>query len=967
MAEIRSLDLVSTEVSRGLTLIEASAGTGKTYAISMLVLRAVAELGVAIDKILIVTFTVAATEELRERIRSRLLQGREALKEFTETGGIESLKYDETLAEWSRNLANPQLAIERLEIALIDIDQASIHTIHGFCQRILTEYPLECGEPFQLELLGNVNIVKDQLVKDYWRHHFYHLEESYCNLIIEEYPTPAALYSSIRGADDILAELVPQSVGTEKICRELDELSAQYRSWWDVHSEELKRGCESAFASKYFKVDFQREFATLFGEFDRCMKSTMLPSLSVSRWLCTQSFFDSLSGSRLRSEAKKSEFLEQLVLPGILAEQYLEAVENYIREVRLDLALDLRSKLSGHLASRGKMSFDDLVIRLDRTLSADSANMLLRVTAKQYDMALIDEFQDTDSAQWRIFEKLFGAGKHYFYLIGDPKQSIYRFRGADIYSYFLAREKASSVLTINKNYRSHPQLMDNLNELFEGVEIGGYLYRRVEAARNASEGCIKRGQEDYSGLLLCQLGEAEDGKQWYAGAAHDHIRNWISNEIEGLIGNNSGVRITEGEKRGSEYLERMVKPSDIAILVRSNEHARQYQDRLSGGNIPSVVASKTSVFSTPECTDLLRVVRAVMSPGDSGFMRTALGCIWFGLSGNEHYLICSDEQKFSEWTSRFRRYSILWQEHGFLTMFNDLLAEEEVLLHLCKLQRGERIIANIQHLGELIQEAESLNHFGVEQTIHWLEKTMVESHTHDDTELRLESDEDAVTIVTMHSAKGLEYPIVFCPYLLSGSRDNSRASVVRFHDDDNRMVVDIGSDEFDQNKQLEREELYDEDVRLAYVAATRAKLCCYLFWADIRSTGANQGSFSFPIGRILFPDGPCSYDDQEKKLRSLAENCQGGYRLISPVQIGEVLQLTGGKKLPELRLRKKGERDLRTNRTITSFSGLSRYSSMKGDVSLKGAYDESISSDSPPRADSFAEWSQVWQYCPRNP
>ena len=925
----------STGILKGISIIEASAGTGKTFAISMLVLRAVVEMELKLEQILVVTFTVAATEELRDRIRNRLNQGLDLLSGEKRKG----VDYDEVITGWAAQIKDKSRAEELLRQALIDIDRAPIFTIHGFCQRMLTEQALESGQLFEIELTGDAGLIRAEMVRDFWRTHIYNLDIRYCRLLTERYPGPDQLFRSTLGGDSLLAELVPEPLGIREGCNRLERAWERFGRWWHLFGEELQQQLQLADEENLLNKELSLSYRDLSAELDRCTSDNELPGPQAVSWLLPEKLLQGLSGSKLRGP-KKQEYLESLTIP-TEASLFLGSVETFIREVRLALALKIRGELSRKLRMQGLMSFDDLVQAVAEKIDGDDGRELTRLIGKRYLMALIDEFQDTDGAQWKIFNTIFGTGRHFLYLIGDPKQAIYRFRGADIHSYFEARKRADRSLTLNFNFRSHPELVHAVNTIFSGSEIAGERYSAVQPACSAADGRIRKDGVEKHAMLICRLDQNPGKKQqWSSGAAAERIMIWVAAEICRLLDGREGYSI-EAES-GSEKLRRRVEPFDIAILVRSNVQAELYHQMLSSVGVPSVVASRVNVFSTRECREMIRVLHAVTRPGDSGALKAVLGSEWFGLSGQDFWGIISDEQEFNRKIECFRNYFEIWMEHGFLTMFTTLVRDEGVYINLCSKENAEREIANVQHLSEMIQEAEQAHRYGPLQTLEWLGRMYAGQLEMEETELRLESDSRSVKIVTMHSAKGLEFPVVFCPYLMLGPRPSREEKTVALCHRDDRLIVDLGSEEFEMNRDLERREEWEEDLRLVYVALTRARLRCYLFWCDIAGVGKYPSSLESPLATLLFEGSDPDFDQQQDCLQALWRKKAADFCLIEP-EVGDE-QLSYRKEFdPDIRLREreKGTRSLRTARLLTSFSGLAS-SLFHHEEELPGAFDEQI-------------------------
>lgn len=857
-------------------MVEASAGTGKTYAIGMLVLRAVVELNIPIDKILVVTFTNAATEELRSRIRARLIEARDLLENPPPKTKIAA---DETLVSWLSGLEDRRSALSRLHGALYDIDLSAIFTIHGFCQRMLTEQALESGQLFDVELLADIDHVRSQVADDFWRTKVYPLPHPACSLLLSRFSTPERLLASVSLACGHLGRIEPQTGSIKSAAARFQAAKKKLACWWQENCAELHKYFTEGLSRGYFKKDFAASFGTWFSTISAFLGERTAVVPENIQLLDRQLLTEALNGSRLRGPERQQTFLRDWPLSDGEAKEFLTAADNLLLTVRVRLAQLLRHEVGRRLEKQGFMGFDDLILRLSNGLCGDRGRSLKRALGERFTMALIDEFQDTDSAQWFIFSTLFGDDTHYLYLIGDPKQAIYKFRGADIHSYFFARESAVNHLTLANNYRSHPLLVKEINRLFSSrpdpFRFGGdrLRYQPVSAAKTQDDLGLYRDGRDLCGMAYCMLQPDEDvaSGRWRSGRAGEAIRRFVVAEIGRLLDTHNPVVINTGG-------ERSLGPADIGILVRSNKQAREYHQALADNCIPAVIGSRESVFLTPQCRELMFVVEAISAPGDLPRLKTALAVSWFGFSGNSLQDLWKDEEQVSRYHSRFLGYSQLWQEQGFLVMMSRLLIEEQVMTTLAPCRGAERAIANINHLLELIQEQEHTENLGRGQLLQWLQKMMQEESGGADAELLLESDEDAVRIVTMHSAKGLEYPVVFCPCLwYASSRVMQEKLQVRCHENPHGQVVDLGSDQFERRRAMAADEEKSEDLRLLYVAMTRAKLRCYTLWTDATSSGAAGDSFDSALGYLLFPGGACDYQAQLDRFKTLAE--------ISPVEL----------------------------------------------------------------------------------
>lgn len=874
MSEPGVFDPVRSPLLKGVNLVEASAGTGKTYTIAMLVLRAVVELEMTVDRLLVVTFTRAAAEELRGRIRSRLVEGREILKKNRgEVADTES--FDPVLHQWVQTVRDRERALSRLELALLDIDRAAVFTIHGFCQRMLVDYSMESGQLFDMELLADVEAVRKEVVDDFWRKNVYPLDGLCCAVLLDTFAEPGQLLASICGgaAGDVLVE--PRASDPAECVHVLVEAHREMARWWKKNSLNLLSQLQPLVEDGGFKKPFTDFFAAWWQEVDEFFTGDTLLSVPDLGYLQREGLLNALNGRKYRGADKKKAVAEAWSLPGKVLDNLQQAMEHLLLSFRVKLARELRDGIVLRLDRLGLLSFNDLIERLAAALTEEKSG-LPRLIRRRFTMALIDEFQDTDSSQWAIFSSLFAVGGHYLYLIGDPKQSIYRFRGADIHSYFLAKEKADHYLTLERNFRSHPLLVEEVNRIFSGRDKPFLLERKYIdflPVKPAVEADTTPGGLP-AGLLYCMLPEDPDSAdgRWTSGRAGKHFLGYIRAEIVHLLEGDWKILLKNGERR-------KLIPRDIAILVRSNRQAGECLEELAQAGVPAVISSSRSVYESIECRELLTLLEGVAAPGDITLVKKAMALRWFGFSGDELYRLWNDESRFDEWHDRFFRYNELWQNSGFLVMMNRLVMEEKIYITLTAGQGGERTITNIQHLLEIVQELESSEHLQMGQILLRVRRMIDSAGNSEDGELRLETDTEAVRIITMHSAKGLEFPVVFCPwpwYMTSG-RGSSQPCVFS-RDSGGRPLLDLGSEQFAERREQALYEEMAEELRLLYVTLTRATIRCYVMWADVKGWGNVRDSFASALGYLLFPQGRCAHEVQ---VAELEKRCGRGVRCVA--------------------------------------------------------------------------------------
>jgi exodeoxyribonuclease V beta subunit len=949
----QTFDAATADLHKGVNLVEASAGTGKTFAIAMLVLRFVTEFGFPLQNILVVTFTKAATEELKERIRSRLASARELLADsHGQAGGS---RRDQALEAWHAGLAERgipvRLARQRLEMALLDMDLAPVFTIHGFCQRMLQEQALESGQLFDFELIKDISRQQNQVIEDYWRRHIYPLSPLHCALITSNFSGPAELYKSVKGAAKKGARIEPPAPTPEDALAQFDRSLCHLSDWWQNRAATLHSLLQEAVNEGKFTRKLMDNFAAWWQQLDDflCHDSLQLPD-SLD-FLTTSQIMAALNGHKFRSgggqssEDKKQAFIATLPLPELELADFLQAWRGVTLAFRMGLVAELSTGLSQTLRRQNLLSFDDLVLQLEEALLSQQGPALRQIIGKRYQAALIDEFQDTDDSQYTIFSTIFagqgwpsvagtmdGAGatagsSHYLYLIGDPKQAIYTFRGADIYSYFKARAQADIHLNLARNFRSHPALLEAVNHLFQlrenafaAVELP---YFPVIAAKSADDGQLLENGGKLPVMVYSQLDTAPDSKngRWSSGRATKRIVSAVITEIARLLRPDDPVMLSSTVD--NKPFATALAPRDIAILVRSHKQAELFQLALARIGIPAVMSSQQSVFTTGESHDLFLLMQALCSPGDLMLLKTALTSPWFAMNGPELHALWQEPEQVDQWLARSHDYHRLWQEQGFLAMMTRLLASEEILLTLSQKPLAERRISNINHLLELIQAAEAEQAMGPAKTLQWLRSMQRDQGTMEDTELRLESDEEAVKIVTMHSAKGLEYPVVFCPFLWYRSNYLKQArEVVSCHEANKKLIIDLGSPLFEERKEQALQEELAEELRLAYVALTRARCRCYVFWANVSGSNHVADSKNSALAWLLLLDQESSFAGQVKRLQDAAADGSVACELIAAEYGEPVMAAAGSERADDLAPFSFTAANLHTDWLLHSYSSL---------------------------------------------
>lgn len=829
---------------RGGLLLEASAGTGKTYTLALLVLRLLLEQALPVDQILVVTFTRAATGELRDRIRRRLREALDAL----ERGGSDDPLLQELLAR-----LEPEITRQRLADALVRMDEAAIHTIHGYCQRVLQEHAFASATPFSVELMENDQSLRQEIIEDFWRNRFYPASDEEAAWALATWGDPVGLLKALGRAASAECQLLPEvSVETvEGLEVDAGAAFAAVQSILRQQQAEVEHilrddGCLLRNDKAYRIGDRVEEL---------CAAMTWLAG-SNSMPLVLPAGLSKLSTSVMAGLLKKkcTQPPEHPLFAAM--EQWLPLHQQLLLARRVQLLNQASGFLRQELARRkerlGLLAFDDLLHRLDAALARPGSGTRLAADLRQqYPVALVDEFQDTDPVQYRIFSRIYRQ-QATLCMIGDPKQAIYSFRGADIFTYMQARHHtpADQRSTMTTNYRSTPAMVAAINALFGRREASfvfaeAIAFQPVLAASGRAVPLLVDGHSapPLIALLLENDALKKPGRPIISiDRAQTAAVEFCADQIVQLL-----TRAALGQ---ASIGGRAVTTADIAILVRSHREAEAMQAGLRQRGINALALGQHSVFTAPEAGQLLQVLRALADGNDPGRIRTALASELFGCDAATILALREDEQAWADRLTQLQQYRQLWQEQGFLAMFQHLLVREGVTARLTGRIGGERSLTNYLHLAELLQESPAGQH-GAAALLRWLQHQIDNPDAGSEAQLiRLENDEQLIRIVTVHRAKGLEFPVVFAPFLWHG-RPLPKDEPLQFHRrDDGQLCIDWSGDA--AHRHLAEEERLAEEVRLLYVALTRAKCCCFLCWGLV--SGLEHTALAYLLHRGHRPE-----------------------------------------------------------------------------------------------------------------
>ncbi len=846
----------------GVRLIEASAGTGKTFTLATLVARLVVERGLRIGQILAVTFTEAATQELRKRVRERLQLALDLIDAPAgENGNAETVLTRHMLdAHRARGGESDDVLRRRLRQAVLETDLAAIFTIHGFCARVLREHALESGQGFDApELLGNDRELRAELAADLWR--MTAQDEADADDLL-------ALWSG--GPDALAADLAallrepvllpPDAPLPPDPTASLQAATDVLLRAIDAHLDDAQAQVAAAFDAKVFDGRRVRR-----ASFDKAFDELQAGRMD-GHWPRTDStHLQKLLPAGLLDYCKDG---QQANLPASALFGALEAwcVTDDAMEawrVRRRAALlhrvrdDARTRLTQLKRQRRVQTYDDLIDGVADALEGSNGDALARQLREQYAVALVDEFQDTDARQWAIFERVFGAGgvDPALFLIGDPKQAIYGFRGGDVHTYLAAAGNAQHAPPLSHNFRSRPALLAAVDVLYANaqaafededcnrVDAPPFVDPRIEFHRVESGG--KRQDADFihNGAVAPALTVWQAPKPSGTDARGNPRKAWSAGESRELATRACVAAIhavLSDARNGDALIEgKPVQPGDIAVLVRSHREATLLRQALALAGIPSVAAGRQSLFATTEARELHALLLALLHSGDDGRLRAALATVLVGVDVAGIDALDHPVESGSTGTHRdWQQQAVRWRERllrgGPLALVNDLCAASgERLLGLID---GERRASNYLQLAELLQQAAG-DALGLHGLVDWLGRRIATADADDETQqLRLESDARRVQIVTLHKSKGLEYPLVFLPFAGIGRSEKSPGRHCVAHDAAHgrrlHWKLDLPEAEWEAASVEWQREQRAEDARLLYVGLTRAEHALWIASGD---------------------------------------------------------------------------------------------------------------------------------------
>ena len=870
MTVATQFDILNCPLDRR-SIIEASAGTGKTWNICNLYLRLLLEKELPVSQILVVTFTQAATDELRQRIRDRIADTLASLA--TDASDTDNAFVTELLQRCMANGLSREKLAGLLKLAFQSFDQAAVFTIHSFCQRALSLSAFSSGQAFSVNAESDDSELVRETVNDFWRAYVAggDLPPALSRWIQSSGFSPDTLESLLRQrmkkplADVRWPDVLSPDMPSQSIATALSQLEAAYAAasrCWRAEKETVRALLEENCRTGTLKDPNKklprigkafREYERLFAANDCLfmlghdnstvmMMATWIQSQTKTKFVPPQHPFFDLADTL---NACCSELQTQLEAAryGLMRRFLDEAPEN----------------LKAKKRQRRTIAFDDMLSNLHDALHDPDMHWLADAIGKRFPAALIDEFQDTDPLQYAIFSTIYHRQDAPVFMVGDPKQAIYSFRNADLFTYLAAREQTGARYTLVNNYRSVPGLINACNTLF-GLNRRVFMQDGLDfAPASYAEHTIAALRDDGANPAAFHV--------WMLPCENDEPMHWqdaFARSLEAVA--NEIARLVRGGVNGTCLIgDRPVAAGDIAVLVRSHRQAAQVCEALARHGVGSVSLSKDNVFDSREADELECILSAMLAPDDEPLLMAALATEMMGMDSTDIEATADDETKLSPIIERFAEYRKAWLDHGAGYALRWFMNREDIPCRLLAFPDGERRMTNLMHLFEFIHR-ESETYPTPEALMEWYVTHRENGYSAEDEELRLETDSNLVQVMTIHRAKGLQFPFVFCPFIwLNRTQNNSPGKIgLEYYDGDTRRrIIDLrplSKDEKAPFAQSNDRLSSAEDMRLIYVALTRAIYRCYLVAGCYKSPHNKTESRRSLLNWLVAGDGVAPED-----------------------------------------------------------------------------------------------------------
>lgn len=901
----------SLELNRPL-LLEASAGTGKTWQIAHLVARFVACEEVTIDRILVITFTKAATSELRDRIRRRLVEVRSCLEVACQSPENLEEHDPHIVAQFCEPASEREGRLRRVHAALSGFDRASISTIHGFSQRMLDQFAFESGQEAELELVADATEIQEEYVSDLMANAYAGATEQEVAALEDLGFAPARirkLVGEMTGAVSPALRPEPSSLSdlphtplelARSWCAEVGSVGDFMSSTQGTGALEGLGGLLAKNGKKPTKTTIKTAAAAAESLRDWFAGGGRAPTIG------TQAQFSYLRGERATSAEQDPGY--EHVAP------LFDAVNGALGlRGRLEAAMSIRvaerarRHVDDELRRRRLLTFNTMLSRLaDRIVDVDAGPELAAAIGERYDVALVDEFQDTDDAQWVVLRAVFAHESRRLLLIGDPKQAIYAFRDADIHVYLKAKHETSAErATMATNYRSDASLVDAMNHLWK-ADSGAFLTDEVEYVEVGAH--HKDGRARLPALEVGRV-RAPLELRW---ADVSTLRGEQPEDAKGTINKADARQLAAGLcareaaallRTGSEFFARdsggphPLHARHIAVLVSNHNEARCVEEALAARGISCVRGGRANIFQSEVVDWLKSWLLAVGAAGRTAESRVVYTCPLFGRTAREldAAMNAPGAEEWTEWVASLAEWLKRWPKEGFVRVFEAALDHYDVMERMLRGEAGERHATDLRHLMEMCHAEERRTRMGPAGLAVWLQeqRERLGAAASDEQLIRLERDDDAIQIVTIHSSKGLEYPVVLLPFGSLPRTHKEEHQPLRYHEA-GELCLDLHPRASAQRTaafEAYRREQREEEMRLLYVALTRAAhhtVTWYVAYKGLSAAHSSLGRLLFrergPDGAVLrrgaealgaLADGELDFEGAAPRLKCLAETSSG--------------------------------------------------------------------------------------------
>ncbi len=888
MPNIQDFDPLTCPLE-GAHLLEASAGTGKTHHITRIFLRLILE-GHPIASLLLLSFSRAATQELRERIRLTLQESRSLAQKLEQRSkqkedalaALLCLYYD----KHAEGKTGPPM--ELLEAALQDFDDCSIYTLHAFCNKVIEEEAFYFGMLAGFEPRSEDRHIRREALLDFWRRHLHDAPPVLYDFLREIGMSQKQFHAWEQLSQDIFGALpkslpIPACAGDwekrfHQRQKDAGEAFAAFQTYWQQH----KAAAQLCFQEiqKHKKGRKSKKNTALYDGLEEHFSKKAISVLAFKLEAVWQEFMEDAKQIEHCLSAAALSFYQAWQDYAANYSAFLLSIRDYFFALLANFLDSFPKAVEEKKARAGLLCFDDLITKVHEALRHPQiAPALAKRLRKRYHAVLIDEFQDTDPRQIEIFQKIFAENKgHALFFIGDPKQSIYAFRGADLYAYDNYKKSLASFYSLSHNYRSCKPLLKALHAIYQGCQGGAfgeppldYIATQAKRKHSASllrwEGLAAAEKRKAKAALHLELLSPKDAGTSIA-EQEKRIETQLCQEIEQLL-----LQAASGHL---QYKDRALRAYDIAVLVPKRKHAHAIVDALGKKEIPCTLHTEESVFASREAAELLLILQSIASAGKAersgNKLKAALSTRLWGRQAQEIKRVFEQEEEKQALLTRSRAYRDTWEKKGFAAMFRALLYGEGIGPRLLESQNGERSLTNLLHLSELIQQ-QGYKSKDIQADMRFLRESIQDkdgSSPPEEALLRLDQEGETVQVMTIHKSKGLEFPIVFAPYLDSLQiRDKSNKSL-SFYDPQKRKhcilppflkkilshpsaAFSLGSQDIESMRSLSKQQAFAEHLRLIYVALTRAseKLYVYLIDFDEKQSKDRAATYLFSGGASL--------------------------------------------------------------------------------------------------------------------